>query len=113
MRPSRSASTQVLSTGSASDTAYDSGWRSVVPNSFTATNREAISRAAPVKLSLRWRILLTLVPMLLLVLVLGSVGAVLLHRLGNSIDAILRENYRSVIYMERLNEAVERIDSSF
>src|SRR5262249_37435229 len=45
--------------------------------------------------------------------VLGSVGAVLLHRLGGSIGAILRENYRSVIYMERLNEAVERIDSSF
>src|SRR5262249_27621541 len=26
---------------------------------------------------------------------------------------ILRENYRSVVYMERLNEALERIDSSF
>src|SRR5207248_5006526 len=29
------------------------------------------------------------------------------------IDAILRENYDSVVYMERLNEALERIDSSF
>ena len=38
---------------------------------------------------------------------------VLLHRLGGSIDAILRENYDSVIAMERLNEALERIDSSF
>src|SRR5262245_5792906 len=65
------------------------------------------------KLSVRWHILLTLVPLLLLVVVLGGAGALLLHRLGGSIDAILRENYRSVIYMERLNEAVERIDSSF
>ena len=33
--------------------------------------------------------------------------------LGNSVDAILRENYVSVIAMERLNEALERIDSSY
>jgi signal transduction histidine kinase len=51
--------------------------------------------------------------LLLLVLVLGGAGSVLLHRLGGSIGAILRENYASVIYMERLNEALERIDSSF
>src|SRR5262249_29695041 len=37
----------------------------------------------------------------------------LLHQLGGRIDAILRENYDSVIYMERLKEALERIDSSF
>lgn len=65
------------------------------------------------KFSLRWRILTTLLPLLLLLAVVGSAGAVLLHQLGGRIDAILRENYRSVIYMERLNEASERIDSSF
>lgn len=64
-------------------------------------------------LSLRSRIYLTLVPLLALLAAMGSVGAVLLYRLGNNIDAILRENYRSVIYMERLNESLERIDSSF
>src|SRR3954470_11750163 len=63
--------------------------------------------------SLRWHIALTLVPLLLLVVVLGGAGAALLHRLGGRIDLILRENYDSVIAMERLNEAVERIDSSF
>jgi NtrC-family two-component system sensor histidine kinase KinB len=65
------------------------------------------------KLSLRQRILLTLVPWLALLAVVGGAAIVLLERLGGSIDAILRENYDSVIYMERLKESLERIDSSF
>jgi len=52
-------------------------------------------------------------PLLTLLVVVGTAGAVLLYHLGGRIDAILRENYNSVIYMERLNEALERIDSSF
>src|SRR3954469_19342105 len=64
-------------------------------------------------LTLRKRIFLTLVPLLLLLVVLGAAGVVLLYRLGNSANAILRENYDSVLAMERLNEALERIDSSF
>ena len=54
-------------------------------------------------LGLRQRIFLTLVPLLLLLAVLGSAGVVLLYQLGNSTGAILRENYDSVIAMERLN----------
>jgi signal transduction histidine kinase len=64
-------------------------------------------------LSLRHRIALTLLPLLLLLAIVGTAGVVLLSRLGNSAGAILRENYDSVIAMERLNEALERIDSSF
>jgi signal transduction histidine kinase len=64
-------------------------------------------------LSLRSRIYLTLAPLLVLLAVLGSAGAWLLYHLGGRIDVILRENYESVIAMERLNEALERIDSSF
>ncbi len=63
--------------------------------------------------SLRRRILLTLTPLLMLLAVLGGVGTVLLFHLGNRIDDILRENYVSVRAMEELNEALERIDSSF
>jgi signal transduction histidine kinase len=37
----------------------------------------------------------------------------LLLRLGSSANAILRENFDSVVAMGRLNEALERIDSSF
>jgi two-component system, NtrC family, sensor histidine kinase KinB len=65
------------------------------------------------RLSLRTRIVLTLLPLLVLLGVLGIAGAILLYRLGGSIDLILRENYESVVAMQHLNEALERIDSSF
>jgi signal transduction histidine kinase len=67
----------------------------------------------PMTLSLRWRLVLILLPLLAVLGGLGVAGAVLLFKVGNSIDTILRENYESVLYMERLNEALERIDSSF
>ena len=65
------------------------------------------------KITLRHRIILTLVPLFVLLTILGGAGVVLLYQLGGRIDEILRENYDSVIYMKDLNEAVERIDSSF
>src|SRR5215475_443798 len=64
-------------------------------------------------ISLRRRILLTIAPLVLLLALLGGAGVVLLYRLGGRIDLILRENYDSVRAMEKLNEALERIDSSF
>ena len=64
-------------------------------------------------LTLRGRIVLTLVPLVVLLVILGVAGVVLLSHLGGRIDAILRENYDSIIAVERLNEALERIDSSF
>src|SRR5437764_195726 len=64
-------------------------------------------------MSLRARIYLTLAPLLLLLAVLGGTGVVLIYHLGGRADAILRENYDSVRAMERLNESLERIDSSF
>jgi signal transduction histidine kinase len=64
-------------------------------------------------LSLRYRIYLTLVPLLVLLAGLGAAGVALLSHLGGRIDEILRENYASVIAMEKLKEALERIDSSF
>jgi PAS domain S-box-containing protein len=56
---------------------------------------------------------LTLLPLLALIALLGGAAVLLLYRLGGRIDDILHENYDSVLYMERLNEALERIDSSF
>jgi signal transduction histidine kinase/HAMP domain-containing protein len=45
--------------------------------------------------------------------IVGGYGAMLLYRISGRIDQILRENYASVIYMEDLKEALERMDSSF
>jgi signal transduction histidine kinase len=64
-------------------------------------------------MTLRRRILLTLVPLLILLAVLGGAGLFLLKRLGASVDVILRENYESVVAMQDLKECLERIDSSF
>jgi signal transduction histidine kinase len=64
-------------------------------------------------ISLRRRIVLLLLPLLLLLAALGIACVLLLVHLGNRIEAILHDNYRSVLYMERLGEALERIDSSF
>jgi signal transduction histidine kinase len=64
-------------------------------------------------MTLRQRLLLTLAPSLLLLAVLGGVDVYLLGHVGGQINLILRENYNSVVAMVGLNEAVERIDSSF
>lgn len=63
-------------------------------------------------MTLRRRLLLTLVPSMLLAL-LGAVGIGLLYQVSHRIRAILTENYDSVVFMVALNEALERIDSSF
>jgi signal transduction histidine kinase len=64
-------------------------------------------------LGLRSRLLLTLLPIWALVAVIGTAGMFLLLQLGGRIGVILHENYDSVLYMERLHDALERIDSSF
>jgi two-component system, NtrC family, sensor histidine kinase KinB len=64
-------------------------------------------------MTFRRRILLAMAPLFALLVVLGGTATVLIYHLGNRIEKILRENYDSVIYMRDLNEALERIDSSF
>jgi NtrC-family two-component system sensor histidine kinase KinB len=56
---------------------------------------------------------MTLAPLVVLLALLGGAGILLLYRVGGQIERILRENYDSVKYMVELNEALERIDSSF
>ena len=64
-------------------------------------------------MTFRRRIIVAMLPLFALLVALGGTGTVLIYHLGNRIDKILRENYDSVIYMHDLNEALERIDSSF
>ena len=64
-------------------------------------------------MTFRRRIIVAMIPLFMLLAVLGGTTIVLLYYLGGRIDAIFRENYDSVVYMRNLNEALERIDSSF
>ncbi len=64
-------------------------------------------------MTLRWRIVSALVPLLCLLAFIGATAILLLRNVGNRIEDILRENYVSVEAMVGLNEALERIDSSF
>ena len=49
--------------------------------------------------------------LLLIILMIGIQSIVHLTKLGESIDVILRENYRSVIACQQMKEALERMDS--
>ncbi len=64
-------------------------------------------------MTFRHRIIVAMLPLFVLLVVLGGTGIILIKYLGKQIGDILRENYRSVVYMRDLNEALERIDSSF
>jgi signal transduction histidine kinase len=64
-------------------------------------------------MTLRQRLLWTLAPSLLLLAALGAAALGLLLHVSGRIDVILSANYISVQAMIGLNEALERIDSSF
>jgi len=49
--------------------------------------------------------------LLAIIVLIGIQSVTLLTQLGDSIDVILRENYRSVIACQEMKEALERIDS--
>ncbi len=62
-------------------------------------------------LGLRQKLSLGFGGLLVIILVIGIQSIIHLSRLGESIDVILRENYRSVIACQEMKEALERIDS--
>lgn len=62
-------------------------------------------------LGLRRKISLGFGGLLIIILVIGLQGILNLSKLGQSIDVILKENYRSVIACQQMKEALERIDS--
>src|SRR5262245_23144927 len=63
--------------------------------------------------SLRRRLIVSLAPLGILLLVLGVIGLAVLFQMGGRINEILKENYVSVQAMFLLNEHLERMDSSF
>ncbi len=62
-------------------------------------------------IGLRQRISLGFGGVLLILLVVGYQSLMNLTHLGQSVDVILRENYRSVIACQEMKESLERIDS--
>ena len=64
-------------------------------------------------MTFRRRILLAMLPLFVLLVALGTTATILIYHLGDQVGKILTENYDSVVYMRDLNEALERIDSSF
>jgi signal transduction histidine kinase len=62
--------------------------------------------------TLRTKLLIGIAPLPAMMVGLGLWATVMFSRLGNNIDVILRENYRSVLAAEGMKEALERMDSS-
>jgi two-component system, NtrC family, sensor histidine kinase KinB len=62
--------------------------------------------------TLRTKLLVGLTPLLFLMVALGLWAVTMFSKLGNNIDVILRENYRSVRAAQGMKEALERMDSS-
>jgi two-component system, NtrC family, sensor histidine kinase KinB len=60
---------------------------------------------------LRYKLSLGFGGLLIIILGIGIQGIIHLSKLGESIDVILRENYKSVIACQEMKEALERIDS--
>ncbi len=62
-------------------------------------------------LGLRQKLSLGFGGLLVIILIIGIQSIIHLTKLGESIDVILRENYRSVIACQQMKEALERMDS--
>ncbi|CEF48997.1 unnamed protein product [uncultured bacterium] len=61
---------------------------------------------------MKQRIFLGLAPLFILLLAMGAYAVTLFAKLGNHVDVILRENFRSVLACEQMKEAAERMDSA-
>lgn len=62
-------------------------------------------------MTLRGKLLLAQAPLAIALAVVGLVAVTTIADLGNSAQDILKDNYRSVLASQRMNEAIERIDS--
>ncbi|AFM24574.1 HAMP domain-containing sensor histidine kinase [Desulfomonile tiedjei] len=62
-------------------------------------------------LGIRQKLSLGFAGLLAIILIIGGESISLFSRLGDSIDVILRENYRSVVACLEMKEALERMDS--
>ena len=62
--------------------------------------------------TLQTKLLIGIAPLLVIMIAVGLWAVVMFLRLGNNIDVILKENYRSVLAAEGMKESLERMDSA-
>jgi signal transduction histidine kinase len=63
-------------------------------------------------MKLRTKLLLAQLPLALALLVIGALAVSTIGRLGGHSQAILKDNYRSVLAAQRMKESIERMDSA-
>jgi two-component system, NtrC family, sensor histidine kinase KinB len=63
-------------------------------------------------MSLRAKLLLALAPLALVLVALGTVSVRAMRKLGEDSQLILKDNYRSVLAVQRMKEALERLESA-
>ncbi|MEA3208620.1 MAG: two-component system, NtrC family, sensor histidine kinase KinB [Chthoniobacter sp.] len=61
---------------------------------------------------MKQRIFLGLAPLFILLVAMGLYAVTLFTKLGNRVDVILRENFRSVLAGQQMKETAERMDSA-
>ena len=61
---------------------------------------------------LRGKLLLALLPLALALVLVGVLSVRTTHELGSGAQAILQDNYRSVLAAQRMKDAVSRIDAA-
>jgi NtrC-family two-component system sensor histidine kinase KinB len=61
---------------------------------------------------MKQRIFLGLAPLFVLLIATGAYAVTLFAKLGNQVDVILRENFRSVLAGQQMKESAERMDSA-
>jgi two-component system, NtrC family, sensor histidine kinase KinB len=61
---------------------------------------------------MKQRIFFGLAPLFILLVAMGAYAVTLFAKLGNRVDVILRENFRSVLAGQQMKEAAERMDSA-
>jgi hypothetical protein len=61
---------------------------------------------------MKQRIFLGLAPLFLLLIAMGAYAVALFAKLGNQVDVILRENFRSVLAGQQMKDTAERMDSA-
>ena len=60
--------------------------------------------------SIRQKLMLGFGGLLVIVAVIGVMTIVQIRHLGEAVDVILRENYRSVVACQEMKESLERVD---